>query len=157
MRVALTLVEQAIVLPTSYTPVGPERHNRPVSGRLQRLRLIALGICIGVLLSVGSAFGLNRAALADLFGSNLIRAQVVIWNGAQDNEIWYAKGRITALGSGITVREKDGQVEHFDVAPGARITFGGVFVPLSSLRRGMLVQVFRPGDAPANRIDATLR
>jgi hypothetical protein len=121
------------------------------------MRLIALGIGIGVLLAVGSAFAVKRAALADLFGSNLIRAQVVIWSGGQDNEIWFARGRITALGSGITVREKDGQVEHFDVAPGARITLGGVFVPLASLRRGMQVQVFRPGDAPANRIDATLR
>jgi hypothetical protein len=128
-----------------------------VSGRLNRVGLIALGICIGLLLAVGSAFALKRSALADLFGSNLIRAQVVIWNGGQDTEIWYAKGRIIALGSGITVRERDGQVEHFDVAAGARITLGGVFVPLSSLHRGMQVQVFRPGDAPANRIDATLR
>jgi hypothetical protein len=156
VSVALTLVEQAIVLPASYTPAGPEGQNRRVSGRLHRVGLIALGIGIGLLLAVGSAFAFKRSALADLFGGNLIRAQVVIWNG-QDTEIWYAKGRITALGSGITIREKDGQVEHFDVAPGARITLGGIFVPLSSLRRGMLVQVFRPGDAPANRIDATLR
>src|SRR5205823_4226366 len=126
-------------------------------GRLHRVGLIALGICIGLLLAGGTAFAFNRSALADLFGSNLIRAQVVIWNGVQDNEVWYARGRVIAIGAGITVREKDGQVEHFDVAPGARITLGGAFVPLSSLRRGMLVQVFRPGDAPANRIDATLR
>lgn len=129
-----------------------------MSGRLHHAFLVALGICIGLLIATFSAFGGARAALADLFGPGLIRAQVVIFANGQDSEINYSRGRITALGTtSITIKERDGQVEHFDVASGARITRDGAFVPLSALRRGMQAQVFRPGDAPANRIDATLR
>lgn len=129
-----------------------------MSGRLHRVSLVALGICIGLLLAAASALAFNRALVADLFGSNLVRAQVVVYTNGQDTEIWLDRGRITAVGGGgLTIREKDGQIQHVDVAPGARITLNGVFVALSSLRRGMQAQTFRPGDAPAYRIDATLR
>jgi hypothetical protein len=127
-----------------------------VSGRLHRVSLVALGICIGLLIAVASAFAFNRAALSDLFGPGMIRAQVVVYANGQDTEIWFARGRILAMGAGgLTLREKDGQVDRIDVASGARITLNGAFVPMSSLRRGMQVQAFRPGDAPAYRIDAT--
>jgi hypothetical protein len=120
--------------------------------------LVALGICIGLLIAVLSAFGGSRAALADLFGPGLIRAQVVIFANGQDSEINYSRGKIIALSANsITIKEKDGQVEHFDIAPGARITREGTFVALSAVRRGMQAQVFRPGSAPANRVDVTLR
>jgi hypothetical protein len=129
-----------------------------VSGRLHQAFLVALGIAIGLMMATLSASAGARAALADLFGPNLIRAQVVIYNGGQDSEIYFSRGRISAISTNsITLREKDGQIERLDVAPGARVTLGGSFVALSSLRRGMQAQVFRPGDAPANRIDASVR
>jgi hypothetical protein len=128
-----------------------------VSGRrLHGVSLVALGICIGLLIAVTSAVALNRATLAELFGPGMIRAQVVVYANGQDTEIWFARGRILAIGGGgLTLREKDGQVDRIEVASGARITLNGSFVPLSSLRRGMQVQAFRPGDAPAYRVDAT--
>jgi hypothetical protein len=127
-----------------------------VSGRLHRVSLVALGICVGLLIAVASAFAFNRAVLTELFGPGMIRAQVVVYANGQDTEIWFARGRIVAMGAGgLTLREKDGQVDRIDVASGARITLNGAFVPMSSLRRGMQVQAFRPGDAPAYRIDAT--
>jgi hypothetical protein len=119
---------------------------------------VALGVCLGLLLAAGGALAFNKALLADLFGPGLVRAQVVIYANGQDSEIYFSRGKIIAVNPGLTLREKDGQVEHFDVAPGARITLGGTFVALSSLRRGMQAQVFRAGgDAPASRIDATVR
>jgi hypothetical protein len=127
-----------------------------VSGRLQRLGLLAAGICIGLLIAVGGAFAFNRALVADLFGGNLIRAQVVLYSNGQDTEIWLDRGKIQQVSAtSITIREKDGQVARFDIAPGARITLGNAFVPATTLRKGMQAQVFRPGDAPATRIDAT--
>jgi hypothetical protein len=130
-----------------------------VTGRLRTLGILATGICIGLLVAAVSASALKRSVLADLFGPGLIRAQVVIWGGGQDTEIWFSKGRVTALGGGsITLRERDGQVERIAIAPGARVTLGNVLVSQNALRRGMQASVFRPGgDAPANRVDATFR
>jgi hypothetical protein len=129
-----------------------------VTGRLRRLATLALGICIGLLIAATAAFAFRRAVLADLFGSNLIRGQLVIFSGGQDSEVWFDRGRITqAGGTSITIREKDGQVVHVDIAPGARITLGGANVSPYALRKGMQAQVYRPGDAPATRIDASLR
>jgi len=129
-----------------------------VTGRLGRLATLALGIALGLLIATGAAFAFKRSILADLFGSNLIRGQLVIYAGGQDTEVWFDRGRITQAGGGsITIREKDGQVVRVDIAPGARITLGGANVAPNALRKGMQAQVQRPGDAPATRIDATYR
>ena len=129
-----------------------------MSGRLHRVSLIALGICIGLLIAAVSVFAVNQTALADLFGPGLVRAQVVLYANGTDSEIWLDRGKISTLsGTGMMIREKDGQLQHVDVAPGARITLNGSSVALTSLRRGMSVQVFRPGDAPANRVDASTK
>jgi hypothetical protein len=129
-----------------------------MTGRLGRLGTLTLGICVGLLIAVGAAYAFKRSVLADLFGPNLIRGQLVIYAGGQDSEVWFDRGKITQAGGGaITIREKDGQVVRVEIAPGARITLGGMNVGPNALRRGMQAQVFRPGDAPATRIDATLR
>jgi hypothetical protein len=129
-----------------------------VTGRLRRLGLLTLGICIGILIAAVSAFALKRSVLADLFGPNLIRGQLVIFAGGQDSEVWFDRGKITQAGGGvITIKEKDGQIVRVTIAPGARITLGGANVGPNALRKGMQAQVYRPGDAPATRIDATLR
>jgi hypothetical protein len=129
-----------------------------VTGRLGRITTLALGICIGLLIAAGAAFAIKRSVLADLFGSNLVRGQLVIYAGGQDSEVWFDRGRITQAGGGsITIREKDGQVVRIAIAPGAKITVGNANVGPNALRKGMQAQVYRPGDAPATRIDATLR
>jgi len=129
-----------------------------VTGRLRRLGTLTLGICVGLLIAAGAAYAFKRSLLADLFGPNLIRGQFVIYAGGQDSEVWFDRGKVTQAGAGgITIREKDGQVVRVEIAPGARITLGGMNVGPNALRKGMQAQVFRPGDAPATRIDATLR
>src|SRR3954447_13734538 len=111
-----------------------------------------------MLIAAGAAFALKRSVLADLFGSNLVRGQLVIYAGGQDSEVWFDRGRITQAGGGsITIREKDGQVVRIAIAPGAKITVGNASVGPNALRKGMQAQVYRPGDAPATRIDATMR
>jgi hypothetical protein len=129
-----------------------------VTGRLGRLGTLALGICVGLLIAAGAAVAVKRSLLADLFGPNLIRGQLVIYAGGQDSEVWFDRGKITQAGGGaITIREKDGQVVRIAIAPGARITLGNASVGANALRKGMQAQVYRPGDAPATRIDATFR
>ena len=129
-----------------------------MSGRLHRASLIALGICIGLLIAASLGVRDEAHRPGRPLRAGLIRAQVVIFANGQDSEINYSRGRIVAVtATSITLKEKDGQIEHFDVAGGARITLGNAFVALSSLHRGMQAQVFRPGDAPANRIDAAFR
>jgi hypothetical protein len=130
-----------------------------VTGRLRSLGILGTGIVIGLLIAAATAGALNRAALADLFGSNMIRAQVVIFSGGQDTEIWFNRGRITAVDRGsITLREKDGQVDRVPISSGARITVNNFLVGSNALRRGMTVAVFRSSqDGPAYRVDATAR
>jgi hypothetical protein len=129
-----------------------------VTGRLRRLGTLALGICVGLLIAAATAAPSRRSVLADLFGPNLIRGQLVMFFGGQDTEVWFDRGRITQAGGGaITIREKDGQVVRISIAPGAKITLGGAAVGPNALRKGMQAQVQRPGDAPATRIDATFR
>lgn len=137
----------------------PARQNREVTGRLRSLSLLAAGIAIGLMIAAVGAFGVSRAALADLFGPGLIRAQVVIYSGGQDTEIWFSKGRVAAIDkTSITLKEKDGQVEKILIAPGARISVGNFLVAPNALKRGMNAGVFRSSESgPAYRIDASWR
>jgi hypothetical protein len=129
-----------------------------VTGRLGRFATLALGIAIGLLIAAATASPSKRSVLADLFGPNLVRGQLVMFFGGQDTEIWFDRGKITQAGGGVvTIREKDGQVVRISIAPGAKITLGGANVSPNALRKGMQAQVQRPGDAPATRIDATYR
>jgi hypothetical protein len=129
-----------------------------VSRFLQRLSLIGLGICIGLLIAALSAPALRVGTLADLFGPGLVRAQAVIFTNGQDDVVDLVRGRIISVGAlSLVVRERDGTVVTVPVDPAARITLGGVPVHFGALRRKMHVQTLQLNDNPAHRVEATLR
>lgn len=106
-----------------------------------------------------SSFGLG-SALRDLpnflFGSQLMRAEVVLRDGS---DYLIDRGRLTtrATGSSLTLQEADGRVVVVQVSPTAEVRIGALPRPLTALRPGMQVTIVRPGDAPATIVLAKRR
>ncbi len=118
--------------------------------------LVALNLSLWL---ASAGFGLGgslRGLPGFLFGSQLMRAEVVLEDGS---DYLVDRGRLTtnAAADSVTIREADGRVVVVPVSPSAEITLGVRSVPLSRLRRGMLVTTVRPGEAPATIVAAQRR
>jgi hypothetical protein len=103
--------------------------------------------------------GLN-SSLRDLpgflFGSQLMRAEVVLKDGS---DYLIDSGRLTTrvTGTSLTLEEADGRIVVVQVSPTAEVKIGALPRPLTALRRGMQVTTVRPGDAPATMVLARRR
>jgi hypothetical protein len=101
-------------------------------------------------------FAIPTAAINDLFGQRLIRAEVLVQtpNGTTaDYRI--DRGAIVAIGAtNITLRELNGEFVTIDVAPDAKIQGGGRFGNLAQLRKriGTRVTVLRDANGPVSTI-----
>ena len=111
--------------------------------------------------TVLSAGGLGAApydVLRPLLGAGLVRAEIVTRSAGTLHDYRVDKGRIRQVKPAeLTLRELDGTMVSIQIAPTAQIRLGGRTVGYAQLRRGMHAIVIRDGDAPANRVVATLR
>jgi hypothetical protein len=95
-------------------------------------------------------------SLADyFFGSKLVRAEVIVKDGAGLHDYRLDRGRIRAVSAGsLTLVERDGTVVVVPVAADGDIRLNGRAVPLSVLRRGMTAVTVRDAGAPASTVRA---
>ena len=95
-------------------------------------------------------------SLADyFFGSKMVRAEVIVKDGAGLHDYRLDRGRIRAVAGGsLTILERDGTVVVVPVAADAEITLRGRQVSLSRLRPGMTVLAVREAGAPASTVRA---
>jgi hypothetical protein len=96
-----------------------------------------------------SAFGLSTSVIGDLFGSRMIRAEVIVQAPDGSTQDWLIdRGLITAVaGNTVTIRERDGRVVTLQVDPAARVAPPRFTV--SQLRRRLRVVLFHQANAPA--------
>jgi hypothetical protein len=100
-----------------------------------------------------SGFALPKAVINQFFGSNMIRAEVVVAapTGTQDWRI--DRGVVTAVsGTSVTLRERDGTVLTVQVDPNARVQGSARVTSVAQLKRKMRVIVYRQGDTPAQLV-----
>ena len=103
-----------------------------------------------------SGFALPQALINDLFGSRMIRAEVLVQ--APDGSVLdYRVDRgvlVSVAGSTITLREANGDSVAIPVAPTAQVAGrGGRAATLAQLlQRKVRVLVFRQGNAPADTV-----
>jgi len=132
------------------------------NARMKRRRSKALWVVAAlllvnaVLLAAQPGLALPGSLGSYFFGPKLVRAEVVLQENGTLHDYRIDRGRLRARPSGgsVTLRERDGSIITIAVAPAASVTLGGRPVPLSALRRNMLVTVIRDGDAPAFELRA---
>jgi hypothetical protein len=104
---------------------------------------------------VQPAQALPKAVDALLFGSQMVRAEVVLLQGAE-RDVRVDHGQIVALRPRVVrLRELDGRVVALPVARNAAITLDGRKAPWAWLRTGMSATVLRDGDGDASIVQAS--
>ena len=94
-----------------------------------------------------------------LFGSSMVRAEVVVQGSDGLHDIRVDRGKIVSVsGSSLTLKEKDNSVVTLSVSPAVSVQLNGVTRPMRALRAGYRVQwALRDGDGPVTRIVAFTR
>jgi hypothetical protein len=94
-----------------------------------------------------------------LFGSSMVRAEVVVQGADGLHDIRVDRGKITTVSSSsLGLKEKDGSVVTLSVSPAVSVQLNGVTRPMRALRPGYRVQwALRDGDGPVTRIVAFTR
>jgi hypothetical protein len=125
---------------------------------MNRRRFMFLAIALVALNSffwlAQGGFALPKAIINQLFGSQMIRAEVLVQTptGAQDYRVDRGVIRTIAPGS-IVIREKNGDMVTIQLSSTASVTGpGGRVLSTSLLRRGMRVLAVAPANAPAESI-----
>ena len=120
--------------------------------------LTALLALNAVLLAAQPGLALPRNLAGYLFGPAMVRAEVIVKEGAVLHDYRLDRGRIRTAGAGsLSLVEADGTVVNVAVAPNADITLNGARVPFAALKRGMKVLVIRNGEAAAIDVRASRR
>jgi len=126
--------------------------------RMNRRRFMFLAIALVALNSffwlAQGGFALPQAIINQLFGSQLIRAEVLVQTptGAQDFRVDRGVIRTVAPGS-LVIREKNGDMVTIQLSASASVTGpGGRVFSTALLRRGMRVIAIAPANAPAESI-----
>jgi hypothetical protein len=101
-----------------------------------------------------SGFALPKAFVNDLFGSKLIRAEVLVQNGSSAIDYRIDRGMVvSATTTQITLKEANGDVVPIPVASNTRIQGGGRLKSVVQLgNRHSLVTVVRQANAAATQI-----
>jgi hypothetical protein len=115
---------------------------------------------VGVLAAVNVAlwlaapgFGLRRAIVNELFGPNMVRAQVHLKSG---QDMYLDRGVITQVNSAqLTLHEYDGRIQQIPLASTTVVirVATGRHLPLSALARRWHVVVVWPVVGPAQEVD----
>ena len=122
-----------------------------------RRRFLALAIVLVAVNSffwlAQSGFALPRAVIDQLFGHNLIRAEVLVSSAGVTQDWRIDRGVITAIsGTSVTLKERDGTFVTLQVDPNARVQGLPRFASVSQLRRRLRIVLYREGDAPAELV-----
>lgn len=134
-------------------------HN-PVMSR-KWIVLVASVLVLNAALWLGTAVwagALDQVQNA-LFGTSMVRAEVVVQEPDGLHDIRVDRGRITALAAGsLTLKERDGSLVTLSVSPAVQVTINGNVRAFRALRSGYRVQwALRDGDGPVTRIVAFTR
>lgn len=117
--------------------------------------LLALNV---VLLLAAPASALTRGLGDVFFGPKLVRAEVILQDGAGLQDFRIDRGRIrNVTGDSLTLLERDGTLVTVAVSPTAEILFNGRRVPLGALRRGLTATTVREGEAAAHIVQVNPR
>jgi hypothetical protein len=114
--------------------------------------LAAVLVALNVTLWFASpGLALRKAIVNQLFGQNMVRAQVLKKDGTQWN---LDRGVITKVNSTqVTLREFDGRVQQIPVSDTTKVMHRGHRLPLSALARRWRVVVLWPPIGPAQSVD----
>ncbi len=107
-----------------------------------------------------SVFGSAADAVQNqLFGSGMVRAEVVLQDSAGLHDIRVDRGKIVSVsGSSLTLKETDGSIVTLALSPTVALTVDGKKRQVRALRPRMTVQwALRDGDTPVSRIVAFTR
>ena len=125
---------------------------------MNRRRFMFLAIALVALNSffwvAQGGFALPSAIINQLFGSQMIRAEVLVQTptGAVDYRVDQGVIKTIAPGS-LVIREKNGDMVTIQLSGTATVTGpGGRILSTSLLRRGMRVIAVAPANAPAESI-----
>jgi hypothetical protein len=115
-----------------------------------------------VVLAAQPGLALPRVLTDYFFGPAMVRAEVVIQERGELHLYRIDRGRIRAFGPDyIVLRERDGRMETVAIASDAQIVglprVRGRGRGPFGLRRWMLVETVRDGDAPAERVHVLRR
>jgi hypothetical protein len=99
-------------------------------------------------------FALPRAIIDQYFGSRMIKAEVVVQTPTGTADYLIDRGVIKTIVPGsVVLKEKTGEMVTIQLASTATVTgAAGRSGPVSVLRRGMRITVFRLANAPADTI-----
>jgi hypothetical protein len=94
-----------------------------------------------------------------LFGSSMVRAEVVVQGSDGLHDIRVDRGKITSVSStSLALKEKDGTIATLAVSPTVSVSLNGTTRQMRALRPGYRVQwALRDGDGPVTRIVAFTR
>jgi hypothetical protein len=94
-----------------------------------------------------------------LFGSNMVRAEVVVQQADGPHDVRADRGKIVTVSSvSLTLKEKDNSLVTLAVSPTVSVTLNGTTRQIRALRPGYRVQwALRDGDGPVSRIVAFTR
>src|SRR4051794_30179404 len=96
---------------------------------------------------------LSRAVINQFFGSNLIRAEVLVQSGGTTEDWRIDRGVIVSIsGTTITLREKDGTSVPIPVDPNARVQGPARFAAVSRLRPKLRVILYHQANLPADLV-----
>jgi hypothetical protein len=110
--------------------------------------LVALNVTLWF---AAPGFALRKAIVAQLFGPNMVRAQVHLKSGEDWN---LDRGVITQVNSTqLTLREFDGRIQSIPLASTTKVIRLGHVLPLSALARRWRVVVLWPPIGPAKSVD----
>ena len=114
--------------------------------------LVGVLVALNVMLWFASpGLALRKAIVSQLFGPNMVRAQVHLRNGQDWN---LDRGVITQVSSTqLTLREYDGRVTQIPLAGTTKVIRRGTRLPLSALTRRWRVVVLWPPLGPAQSVD----
>jgi hypothetical protein len=134
-------------------------HNPPVSRRWIVLVVSALVLNASLWLATSGLGGALDAVQNQLFGSSMVRAEVVVQEPDGLHDIRVDRGKIVSVsGSSLTLKEKDASVVTLSVSPAVSVQLNGVTRQMRALRPGYRVQwALRDGDGPVTRIVAFTR
>jgi len=95
-------------------------------------------------------FALPKAIINQFFGSNMVRAEVLV-AGPGGLEDWRIdRGVITTIaGTNLTLRERDGTFVTIEVDPNARVSGPGRFSSVAQLKRRLRVVLYHQANAAA--------
>jgi hypothetical protein len=94
-----------------------------------------------------------RALGKSLFGTTLVRAEIVTYAGKTQQDVRIDEGRILALRAGtITLLERDGTRQAIALASSTVVTQGGLTVDSTSIVRGLTAIAVRVNNGPAQQL-----